>query len=316
MAGVGYVILAHQDYETVERLARRLHSGSPSCAITIRHDRSGQPFDAARLRDLDRTLFDADSTPAPWGSWELTEAGLRSMVLTLRRRPELDWVLLLSGQSYPVRPLRELEDHLAASSADAILAPVAEGQDAADRLWLRRPYGADRSRFWYLPVPDRGPLRSRLVQRVLLAATGSQPFGGIQFLPRGLGPHLVVWKPLSPLRRGILPRKASQWIALRRAAVLWAAELLEAEPQWRRHFRRTLGSDELFLPTILHNLSGFAISSERLHFERRRPTDPHAGFLGVGDLDDILTSRAFFARKVSVPHDPRLLDALDSFAAR
>jgi hypothetical protein len=114
----------------------------------------------------------------------------------------------------------------------------------------------------------------------------------------------VVWKGKIrqlPIRRPAAPRVqwfgSSQWKILSREAINY---LLDdpASVSLRRGFRFGLVPDETYVPTVLFNssLARFIVPDYKRYIDWDVPVGPKV--LGVADFDKIVTSGAFFARKV------------------
>ena len=56
-----------------------------------------------------------------WGDYSVVEATLRLIREALRRPEGYDRLVLLSGADYPIRPLEDLRDHLAAHPEDEFI---------------------------------------------------------------------------------------------------------------------------------------------------------------------------------------------------
>src|ERR671924_164863 len=95
--------------------------------------RSGSGLDPADVGAAGAEPID-DGIDVEWAAWSHVEVILAG----LRRAAPLDpdWVLVLSGQDYPLRPMGEIEADLAASEGDAMLGAVRE-------IESRRPVGDD-----------------------------------------------------------------------------------------------------------------------------------------------------------------------------
>lgn len=309
-----FVVLSHTEPDLVERLVRVLATEADQASVVVRHDQRRATFDGARTRDLANVLVDGHHEDAAWGSWALTQRTVEAVVHALEHDGDWDWLVLLSGQSYPLRPLPSFLDDLAGTAAAAVMDLQPQAEDGADP-WGWRPFGADRARYRYRRLP-RSPLWGlSAVQHPLLSLTGRQPWGGFSFHQERGQPGRTVAQAVS-LARGSLftagaqPVKASQWWALRREAAEGLRPLLDPSSPWHRHFSRTWTSDELAVPSLLA-AQGVAVADRPLHamrpFVAGSPT-----VLGLDDLPWLRSRDEPFTRKVSLVHDEPLVDALDA----
>ncbi len=310
-----FVVLSHEEPALVTRLVCTLKSELPDSIVLVRHDTTNSAFDPATVAHLDDVYVHLDGSASPWGSWALTEAAVTAVGQALRHEG-WSWLVLLSGTSYPIRPLAGLAERLCEGGVRAHLDPAPSGQ-SRPHWWQWRPFGADRARYWYLDLPDSRLWDLPALRRALLALTGRQPLGGLSFQIRGkfhprLTPKLVVLRPTS-LFRHHPPVRASQWWAVDRRSADELMVLTDPASPWYRHFRRTFTSDELGPPSLL-TASGAMIGVMSLHAQWW-PEGPSPQVLTQDRLPWIASRDEYFVRKVSLAADPGLLDALDALRA-
>jgi hypothetical protein len=280
----GYVVLSHQHPEQVLRLVRTLRRGSPDATIVLHHDDRRVSVDEAALRALDvvRVL---PPTPVGWGAASQLEALLRG----LRAAAGCDWVTVLSGQDYPLRPLAEIERAWRESGVDAF----AEGSPVDPPPWSRGAADEFARRYFYRYVPVRPPgLRLR---RAIAAA---RPVLTLREMPWG---HLLGVRRRGP---GLPVRRGADWLTLSRRAV----EVVLGAPGLVRYYRRTVLPTESLPHTALY-ASGLRLSGDTRRFSLWTPGAEHPALLDRSHLDAMLGSGADFARKF--PPDAPVLDDLD-----
>jgi hypothetical protein len=291
---VVYVVLSHRNPEQVLRLVRALREG-PAAQVLVRHDPRGPRLAVA---DLDAAGGEAieDDIAFEWGGWsqlELILACLREAAA----RHDPDWVLILSGQDYPLRPLADIETELDAGLLDGRLGSVREVE-------RRRPPAGDdefflRCRYRHYPRPRAIPDLPGST-RPLVYARELPPLVGVRRIRR------------PPLRFFA----SADWLTLGRralAAVLAAAE----ERPLMRYFRRVAVPSESFFASVL--LGDRALTIERDHRRLALFSSegaPHPDLLTSGDYERLIASGADFARKFDTAVDARVLDLLDEHRRR
>ena len=114
-----YLVLSHSRPAQLGRLVRTLLAEAPAGKVVIHHDPTGTPV-APGLAGVDGHLFVPRPRPVRWADFSEAQATFTSFDWLLRAI-EFDWVVVLSGQDYPVRPLHELEQHLAATPFDGFV---------------------------------------------------------------------------------------------------------------------------------------------------------------------------------------------------
>jgi hypothetical protein len=286
---VAYVVLSHRNPAQVLRLVRALGEG-PAARVLVRHDPRGPRLTPAEIEAAGGEAIE-DGIEFSWGGWSQAEVIL-ACVREAASRHDPDWVLILSGQDYPLRPLAEIESRLEADGLDGRLGSVREVERR------RPPPGQDE---FFLRCHYRHYTRPRAMPD----------------LPRIIRP-LVYARELPPLvglrrvRRAPLPLFASaDWLTLGRrgmAAVLAAAD----DRRLTRYFRRVGVPSESFFASVL-----LADPSLRIERDHRRfapfsqPGAPHPDLLTSRDYDRLLASGADFARKFDADVDSHVLDLLD-----
>jgi hypothetical protein len=152
-----------------------LRAGSPSAPIVIHHDDRWCRLDRGALKELDVQLVEPPSAVA-WGEFSQLAMVLR-LLEQVSRTERFDWLVLISGQDYPVRPIAEIERSLGAADVDAFI-----GTGRCDRPPWRRNVGEFGLRYYYRwrPVPAwlAGP-SERIAWRTF-------PFGGARRMPSGV----------------------------------------------------------------------------------------------------------------------------------
>ena len=113
-----YLVTSYRNPEQLFRLLERLRRSSPDARLIVSHDRKSAPLDPGRLADTGATCH---RTPQPvtWGDGSYLTSVLAVMA-TLELADD-DWLTVLSGQDYPLRPLADYEAHLATCAADALV---------------------------------------------------------------------------------------------------------------------------------------------------------------------------------------------------
>ena len=206
--------------------------------------------------------------------------GLRFAVTHI---PDLSWVLVISGQDYPTRPMQDIEADLARSSKDAYL----------------RYFRVDAR-----PGNDEHPwqrlTRRRYLHKLRLPGTHrSVPF------PRR---HPFNGRDLS-LYVG------DQWVNLGSAAVHHVLEQQQRLPNVSRYFNRCSIPDEGFLPTLLlNNAEQLTIEDDRRRYIPWGKGQRHPPLLQLSDVEKAAASTDLFARKVDSELTPDVLDAFDRLA--
>jgi hypothetical protein len=305
---VCYFIQSHRPPAQLSRLIATLKRSSPGARVLVGHDDTGAPLGAGDLPALDGIeLF---HVPGPIERGALSQ--LRPYFAALERLehegfPD-DWLVYLSAQDYPTRPLAELEARLAASQADGFLSwwPAFEPQNP----WGRRRQGIFRYAYRFHSVPRWLPALHtfRFINRIQ---------SGVH-LHLTYGAKLGVRARRTPFVDGRVCYAGAQWSILARPCMEYLAEALRRERALLDYYAETICPDESVVQTLLVNSGRFRLENDTLRYtDFRGSKNGSPRLLGTADLDTLADPRYFFARKFALEHDPRVLDRLDQrlFAA-
>lgn len=309
-----YVVLSHRDWSQVRRLAMAILRSSPESRIVIAHDARTEAFPVEP--EDDRIHIIEHGLACDWGSWELVEAALIAFDFAQKRfDPEL--VCLISGQDYPVRPLREWEDEAIAASSwigDAhplIYTPHwgrrrGEGDDRwtryayrwfrspAQRLGLRMPRRVDR--LWRR-LRAAVVLRCEPIVGVRIVSRGRGVFYGIRRVPRVFTDERPCWF-------------GAQWLAVRRDELGLLLSAFAPGSRLRHLYRGSIIPDESAFVTPLgwRSPPGELPPVTDVRWDDAKDA-PEVRTLA--DLADITASGSPFCRKIEPQRSAALLDELD-----
>jgi hypothetical protein len=292
-AGVAYLVTSYKQPAQVLRLARTLRAGSAGAAIVVHHDDRRSSVDRRELEALGVELLEPPSV-VEWGEPSQLMMVLRCL-RSLLAGVEFDWVVLLSGQDYPIRPVGDIERSLAGAIADAFVeARPVERSD--DDEFVRRYYCG-----WRRVSPPAARL-ARIAARTRLAHVRAMPTGSWVGVPTRR----------TPFGPGLVCHRGSDWFTLSRRAVEAIDRFTTDRPEVLDHYRRTLIPTESFVQTVLANDPSIRRSGDYRRFMIWDPPPARAPrVLRTGDLDAILGSSADFARKFDETVDSAVLDEID-----
>jgi hypothetical protein len=286
---LAFIILAHDDSDNLFRLIRRLLVDGD---LVVVHWDKKNPFDLAaaaysQLDDPQRSrLRFAPRHAVEWGGWSMVEATLAGLAELATSIEAFDYVILLSGADYPIKPLATLKAFLRQGGGREYIECV----NPEHETWVVDGLVQARYQcYHWLNWRKHPKLFSFMV-------TVQKKLGIRRRLPEGLS-----------------PRFGSQWWALTGTT---AQQVLERSRRraLRAFFKTTWVPDELFFPTLVADLvpAGRIVSSSLTfyHFSQQgRPL-----LLYNDHFDFLCRQERFFARKLSA-HATLLRDRLDQVLA-
>jgi hypothetical protein len=272
------LVLSHRDPPLVHRLVRRLTAGS-NTTVVIHHDPTGPPLQLPRS---DAVLQMPNPQHGAWGRLGFPLAVLNGLQFAVTRVPDLSWLLVISGQDYPTRPIRAIEAELSTSTVDASL----------------RHFRVDRSGEHDVH-PWQQVTRRRYLHKIRVPLTPrSVPFPRRHLFGQDLALYV-----------------GDVWVNLSSAAVHHILEQQERLPSLERYLNWCACPDEALLPTLLlNNAEHLRVEGDRWRYIRWTKTQPHPAFLEPSDVDKAVGGTELFARKVDTERTPDVLDMFDRLA--
>ena len=265
----GVVMLCHTALDRAAQVAR--HWAQGGCPVVIHLDRrvpeTRRAALAAALSDLPDVRFSA-RVRCEWGTFSLVQATNIAATQLLASFPRVSHVLLASGACLPIRPVAELQAHLAAHPDTDFI----ESVTTADVGWTVG--GLNKERFT-LRFPFSWKKQRRL-------------FDGYVALQRRLGFQRRI-------PQGLVPHLGSQWWCLTRRS-LQAILSHPDRPRLDRYFRRVWIPDESYFQTLVRQVStrieSRSLTLCKFDFQGR----PHVFY--DDHLHLLRQSDAFVARKI------------------
>jgi hypothetical protein len=314
---VAYLISSDTSPEQVTRLAAVLRAGSPRGVIAVRHDNAGGTLDLRRMRELDVDLLETAGV-------ERGSASELMMVLRcirrLREAARFDWLVLISGSDYPIRPIAEIEAALAVTDTDGFVEsrpckpPTIHRGAPADEHALRYHYR------W------SSPRRSRPLGRALAGVLS--PHLAVETTPAGVrlgvpakrspfkpdrgkrwavpvrhNPLSTMQAERSPFGEGLECHYGPASFVLSRRAVDLIDAAVREHPELVLYYRDTLVPVESYVHTVLANDRTISLVNESRRAQRAD--------LPV-DVEAVLASRTDFAGPFDLGADDGALDAIDA----
>ena len=274
---IAYVISAYKLPAQLGRLIRRLSAPGNVFYVHVDRNTPARIYDemVAHARGLDVTFLGRHGST--WGGFGHVRASLKGIEELIRAGIANDYVVLLTGQDYPLR----LPGRIAAALEAAEGRSFMSWWSLPHRSWGTRG-GLDRIEDWHFVTRRRHlslPLRRRL-------PGGLRPYGG-----------------------------AAYW-CLSRPVVEHVDRFVRANPAFVRFFEHVFVPDELFFQTIVMNsdLRGTVENTSRRYVDWSR--EPAPAVLVCSDLEAMLASDRLFARKFDETLDAEVLDRLDEHLDR
>jgi hypothetical protein len=288
---LAYIILAHTIPEQFARLVSTLYHPDDLFLIHIDAKVRSAPFMDALGGRLGPAPNIERIRPVrcDWAGFGHVQATLAGIDQALMHPSTITHVLLLTGQDYPIKPLRQIRAHFDGNVGRSFIS-WSGGDDPSSSI----DRGGNRSWYWDGNL-DRLELRHYLLGHRWVAV----PNRFTPFIPRRSVPL------------GMRPFQGLAYWGLSTDAVRFVRQRIADHPDLIDFFRRTFGSDEFFFQMILLNSPlKNTLTNEDLRYmtwERYHPL-----MVRSSDFDELARSPKFFGRKFDSTVDPEVLDRIDS----
>ncbi|HYZ12825.1 MAG TPA: beta-1,6-N-acetylglucosaminyltransferase [Actinomycetota bacterium] len=313
MTKIAFLVCSHTNPDQVARLVRLLSAHDGASSVVVDHSEYDSHLDRGRLARLPGVRILDRRHPVEWGDFSFIDIILGD-VRWVMDNVDFDWLIVLSGQDYAIRPLPDIEAFLASTPYDGFVSgsPVESLKPRSAREARRRYY------YRYFRVPGLPSVIARrlhawasasgrtdaLSKRLTPVTVKALPDGSVVYV--GFRRIRTPFTPAFPCYRG------GFWITLSAKAVAAVDRFVQENPKYVRYYRRTRVPDESFFNTILLNDPTLNICRDDRRYVRFPPhRSPRPDVLSIEDLEPMLASGKDFARKFDTRIDGAILDALD-----
>jgi hypothetical protein len=275
---IAHLIITYTNPAQTERMIRRMWHADFDFYIHV--DAKLPVSSHAALIQIPNVYLIKNRIKVRWAGFSTVQATLNSLKEILAGGKEYDFISLMSGQDYPIKPVTYMQQFFAARKGKLLLkyrAFEGDWEEAVARI----------NQYHFTDFSFRGRyLLERLINFVLrrTAPAGMKFYGSSMF-----------W--------AITPEAAS-----------YVIKRVEGDRQLKRFFLFAWGTDEFLFQTLLLN-SPFSsqVVNENCHFYLHAPNIPNPEVLTMERLPAIIASDRIYARKFNLERDHAVLDAIDSY---
>ena len=274
-----YLILAHKNLDQLLRLIRRLDTGQASFFVHVDKNTNVARYER-EMRELSEipNVHLVERYRSPWATFGFVRAQRATMEAALRTGAPFTHLMLLTGQYYPIRPVREIDSFFEAHRGASFMwygdrnTPTFKMHKRRFQNWWLYFAG----RHWEVPLKKVGLRRS---------------------IPGGMRPY-----------------RGAAAFTLSRECAEYACGFVERNPRFVRFFKHVIFADEFFWHTILLNspLAG-TVEKVALRYARYADRSGHGMLLRKEHLPEIKAKAAthLFATKFDNTVDSYILDLID-----
>lgn len=221
---IAYLIVAHNNPLTLGRLINRLNSENATFYVHIDKKSDIENFQSLQR---DNVIFCRHRLAVYWADFTQVEASLGLIDFALHSKPDLDYLVLLSGVDYPIQTTKYIEQYFL-ENAGAEFINMVKMPSVADSKPLSRltNYTLRNSDGWFY----------NLAQKLKMACG---------LLPRERD-YLPVFKQMQPYA-------GSNWWAITASAGAYVSDFVKNNKEFVDFYKNTVCPDESFFQTIIAN---------------------------------------------------------------
>jgi hypothetical protein len=271
---LAYIISAYRNLGQVTRLVRRLRHNESVFFVHVDKKTDEEDYLALRksLEDFTDVRF-LERHTCHWGGFGHVRATLKGIDSLLARAVPFDYLVLLTGQDYPIK-------------SNALMDRFFEAHRGRSFMLFDSLPSA-----WWSPRGGLGRIEHRHV--------------------RLYGRHLR--SPLKrPFPEGLRPYGGGAYWCLSREAVEYVNRFVTERREVIRFFKNVDIPDEIFFQTVLMNsqLAETVVNDHLRYIDWTRGRRP--AILETADFDALARSPQLYARKFDITHDAHILDLIDA----
>lgn len=282
---VAHIIMAHKGPKQLERLLRKMQHPMFDFYIHLDRKIDIEPF--KYLEQLKSVYFIPDRLECNWGGYSFVKAILCSVKEVLNSGNTYEFINLMSAQDYPIKPINELYLFLSNRIGISFIS-----YELVDDSWWKHAV----TRFKFYHFTDYKLKGRYLLQKVANTLMPYRKF---------------------PLDLNLYGSSNSSWWVLSADAAEYLVGFIDKNPKLNRFMQFTWGSDEFLIATVLMN-SHFKdrIVNNNLRYVDWSEGGPHPKILSANDLNALIETDKFFARKFDISSDSDILNLLDQYIER
>jgi len=291
---LAYIISAYKLPDLLVRLVHKLQSENAIFFIHVDKKSSSNVFRRMRegLTDFPNVYF-LKRHNCYWGGFGHVQATLKGIRELVKRDILFDYVILLTGQDYPLKTNSSIEN-----------------------FFLRNE---DKSFINYTPLPCEGWDVMDRIERWYFMCRGMRIGFPLNVKGERLRSIMMIKKIINlflPTKRDFLPNMkpygGSSYWNLSREAIYYIFRYVNDNPDFVRFFKSVAVSDELFFQTLLLNSHlKDKIIDDNLRYIDWSDGERRPAILGQEDFRALRSSSKLFARKFDTTVDSHILDIID-----
>lgn len=302
---IAYLILAHKNPEQLMRLISRLQSDSVDFFIHVDKKSDFSNFKCLFLNDSHSNIYFTKREKCSWGRIGIVKGTLHALKTIVNTGKNHDYIILLTGQDYPVKTNEFIKDYLRKNYGKIFMRIFELPNTEWDDEYNPTEGGLNRIKQYHFVFMGKPYVYPRYEQNQKIKDKLLNVLFGLRFhFPRKFPDNL---KPFGGFAWWGIPKNAADYIL----------SFTKSHPEYLRYYEHTLIPSEMFFQTILANSKNKEIvdnlTCQDIHYMdwkyKKNPDNPKT--LQEEDINSLIGTDKLFARKFDVNIDRKIFDLID-----
>jgi len=276
---IACIIMAHKDPQQIERLINKFRQLPFDFYIHLDKKIKRSPFDY--LSQIPNVYFIQQRVRVRWASFSFLNAILQSLKEVLGKETAYDFLSIMSGQDYPIKPVSSFYNELKNNIGKNFISYEVDGkwwQHAISRI----------HKYHFTNFGFRGKYK-------------------IQFFLNAFLPNRKF-----PLAFELYGGPRAMCMTVTSDCAGYLVKFVETNKKLRRFIRFTWGPDEFVIPTLIMNSKyKETIINNNFYYIDWTKGGSNPKILTSEDYDQLISSDKMMARKFDIVQEPAILDLLD-----
>jgi Core-2/I-Branching enzyme len=275
-----FLIMAYKDPSQIERLIHKFSREGSHFYIHLDKKIDKTPFEY--LGNIEGVYFIEKRVRVNWGGYSLTAGIIHSIKEISSSARPYDFVSVMSGQDYPIKPVHTFYDHL-------------ERNPGKNFIFFEEPGEA-----WWSHASSR-------IHQYHMTSFGFRGRYRIQFFINRILPRRKF-----PLPYKMYGGPCATFMTITSGCAKYVVDFMDNNKRIRRFAFFSWGTDEFLIPTIIMN-SCFkdSVINDNLYYIDWSKGGSNPKTFTTEDIEAIKQSDKLLARKFDIRVDTRILDLLD-----
>jgi Core-2/I-Branching enzyme len=276
---IACIIMAHKDPQQIERLIKKFSNHPFDFYIHLDKKIDKKPF--AYLSTLPKAYFIEHRIRVRWASYSFLNAILHSLKEVMEKGISYDFLSLMSGQDYPIKPVTQFFSVLENNKGRNFISYEVDGKWWEHAISRIHKYHFTNFGFW-------GKYK-------------------IQFFLNAVLP-----KRKFPLPYQLFGGPRAMCMTITPECAAYLIDFIGKNKNLRRFIHFTWGPDEFVIPTLIMN-SPFkdSVINDNFYYIDWTKGGANPKILDVADYAQLVSSDKMMARKFDILQDKEVLDMLD-----